>query len=69
MDKNENELKDFYDIQWYDDNGRRRLQGANDSDTDIHNNAIFEDDEIITALCPPNYCCQSVRGCDYLQCI
>ena len=72
LDKNENEIKDFYDIQWYDDNDRRRLQVSqitNDSDTDTvtHSSLILQDDEIIVALCPPKYCCQSVGGCDYLS--
>ena len=36
-------------------------------DIDEHENDTIASDKIVTALCPPKYCCQSVFGCDYLS--
>eukprot|EP01084_Bolivina_argentea_P110895 197961_1 len=36
------------------------IQEYDDTDT------IQKNDVIVTALCPPKYCCQDVSGCDYL---
>eukprot|EP01083_Nonionella_stella_P019101 53106_1 len=53
-DENTNKLKPFYEIASYD--------AADYTDLEVPS-----DDSIITALCPPKYCCQSVLGCDYLS--
>ena len=71
LDENDDELKDFYFIQWYDNvASRRRLQGGDSIGTTMMADEVegpLIDDTIITALCPPKFCCQLVGGCDYLS--